>query len=307
MTGFMDTWQFKKLQLSDISALKRYFELRPTLTCDSTIFDSCLWRGYYGAEYCVRDGQSLQWRSVSGNGQIFYSLPLCRAEDLPRYFDELRGHSHSCGGSKLYVYGADEESLDILDLDPGKWTVEEQTDFADYLYDAEKLRTLSGKAYHKKKNHLNAFLTACDGRWEYRQLGHSDRLAVKTFLARWEDQKDDDVGHHLQAEAQGLSDIYEYLPQLEAHMGGVFIDGQLEAFSIGTYNEARRMAIIHVEKANPEIRGLYAFINQQFLIREFPDAEFVNREDDMGLPGLRKAKESYHPVAMVKKYDILEK
>lgn len=66
------------------------------------------------------------------------------------------------------------------------------------------------------------------------------------------------------------------------------------------------MALIHIEKANPEIRGLYPYINQQFLVHEFPDVEFVNREEDMGIEGLRKAKLSYHPCKFVEKYTVRE-
>ena len=66
------------------------------------------------------------------------------------------------------------------------------------------------------------------------------------------------------------------------------------------------MALIHIEKANPVIRGLYPFINQQFLVHEFSDAEFVNREEDLGIEGLRKAKLSYHPVRFVEKYTVRE-
>ena len=84
-------------------------------------------------------------------------------------------------------------------------------------------------------------------------------------------------------------------------MGGIYVDDQLEAFSIGSYNSKEKMAIIHIEKANPEMRGLYQMINQQFLIHEFPDAEIVNREDDMGLPGLRQAKMSYVPMGFAEK------
>ena len=67
------------------------------------------------------------------------------------------------------------------------------------------------------------------------------------------------------------------------------------------------MAVIHIEKANPEIRGLYQFINQQFLIHEFPEAVLVNREDDMGLEGLRQAKMSYNPIGFARKYKIVQK
>ena len=64
------------------------------------------------------------------------------------------------------------------------------------------------------------------------------------------------------------------------------------------------MAIIHIEKANPEMRGLYQLINQQFLIEAFPEAEIVNREDDLGIPGLRKAKESYDPIGYARKFRV---
>lgn len=80
----------------------------------------------------------------------------------------------------------------------------------------------------------------------------------------------------------------------------------MEAFTLGTYLKTEKTVYVHVEKANPEIRGLYPFINQQFLIKCFPDARYVNREDDMGLEGLRKAKMSYNPEFLVEKYTITE-
>jgi len=90
-------------------------------------------------------------------------------------------------------------------------------------------------------------------------------------------------------------------------MFGVYIDGTLEAFTIGSYNPAENMAVIHIEKANPEIRGLYQFINQQFLVQEFPDVALVNREDDLGQEGLRHAKMSYNPCGFARKYLVQQK
>ena len=90
-------------------------------------------------------------------------------------------------------------------------------------------------------------------------------------------------------------------------MVGVYIDGDLQAFSVGSYNSREKMAVIHIEKANPEFNGLYQFINQQFLVHEFPDAVLVNREDDMGLEGLRQAKMSYNPIGFARKYKIVQK
>ena len=108
-------------------------------------------------------------------------------------------------------------------------------------------------------------------------------------------------------EVEGIHEILRNCSMLSVRMGGIYVDDRLEAFSIGSYNSKEKMAIIHIEKANPEMRGLYQMINQQFLIHEFPEAEIVNREDDMGLDGLRKSKESYNPIYMIEKYTIIQK
>ena len=142
------------------------------------------------------------------------------------------------------------------------------------------------------------------GRYEYRTLCCSDGLDVWQFLDKWRAQKGQEVEGHLDYEVEGIHDILRNCSAFHVHMGGIYIDGRLEAFAIGSYNEKEKMAIIHIEKANPEIRGLYQFINQQFLIHEFPEAEIVNREDDMGLPALRQAKLSYEPMEFARKFRI---
>lgn len=80
--------------------------------------------------------------------------------------------------------------------------------------------------------------------------------------------------------------------------------GSWRPLPIGSLNELENMAVIHIEKANPEIKGLYQFINQQFLVNEFPDAVLINREDDVGMEGLRKAKMSYNPIGFARKYMV---
>ena len=166
------------------------------------------------------------------------------------------------------------------------------------------MKTLSGKALHKKKNNLNAFKKAYEGRYEYRTLCCSDGCEIWKFLDQWREGKGQEVEGHLDYEVEGIHEILRNCSMLSVRMGGIYVDDRLEAFSIGSYNSKEKMAIIHIEKANPEMRGLYQMINQQFLIHEFPEAEIVNREDDMGLPGLRQAKMSYAPMDFARKYRI---
>lgn len=298
--------EFKKITAEDIPLLSRYFSLRTNKTCDSTFLSSYLWKDYYQVRYYINEGRAVQWLSEY-DGEISSSIPLCRAEELPRYFQDMQDYMNQTLDKKLNIELADEEAVKILNLDPALYEVTEERDYFDYLYDADLMRRLPGKKYHKKKNHINAFLREYDGRFEYRILSCRDEEEILEFLNRWRQGKEDDSGHHLEMEYEGIAGVLDECRYLQVKMAGISVDGRLEAFTIGSYNRELEMAIIHIEKANPEIRGMYSFISQQFLIHDFPAAQLVNREDDMGLPGLRKAKESWFPIELVKKYRIVQK
>ena len=187
--------------------------------------------------------------------------------------------------------------------------VTELDDLKDYLYDGNAMRTLAGKKLHKKKNRLNGFLKTYEGRYEYRRICCSDRQEVWQFMEKWRQQKVESYENEisLDYEVAGIHDILKNCSAFNVPMAGVYIDGELKAFTVGSLNERENMAVIHIEKADPEINGLYQFINQQFLVHEFPDVALVNREDDVGMPGLRKAKMSYYPVDFARKYSVKKK
>ncbi len=298
---------FKPIEAEDIKDLTPLFCQRPNKTCDSVALDSFLWRRYYHVQFAVRDGKAIQWL-MEENGVKHSAMPMCREEDLPKYFYEMVEYFNQVLKQPFKIYLADEEAVEYLKLrESDDFVVTEQEDLKDYLYDGEALRKLSGKKLHKKKNHLNAFLKEYEGRYEFRRLCCSDRGNVWQFLDKWREQKGDEVEQHLDFEVEGIHEILKNCSYLNVRMYGVYIDDQLEAFTIGSYNPLEDMAIIHIEKANPEIRGLYQFINQQFLLAEFPEVKLVNREDDLGQEGLRKAKMSYNPCGFARKYLIEQK
>lgn len=298
--------EFRSLEAEDIKELTPFFSLRPNKTCDSVFLDSFLWRDYYKVRYAISDGKAIQWLMES-DGIPHSAMPMCREEDLEHYFYEMLDYFNQELKLPFKIYLADEEAVQKLKLDPERFQVTEQEDLKDYLYDGDAMRTLSGKKLHKKKNHLNAFMKEYDGRYEYRKIDCADRKDVWDFLSKWRDAKGEDVDVHLDPEVEGIHEILKNCFDLQVKMGGVYINGNLEAFSIGSYNSLENMAVIHIEKANPQIRGLYQFINQQFLLHEFPTAALINREDDLGLEGLRKAKMSYYPIGFARKYLIMQK
>ena len=281
--GRYDTmkWDFKKISAEDVEILPRYFAMRSNKTCDSVFLDSFLWKDYYHVEYCICDGgRAVEWK-MRINGEPFAALPLCKAEDLRHYFFDTKQYFNEVLGQKLKIYLADEAAVELLKLDPSEFDVIEQPDAADYLYDGEALRTLAGKKYHKKKNHVNAFMKEYEGRYEYRTLCCSDRSDMWRFLDRGRSMKGTQVEGTLDPEVEGIHSILNQCSMLGVRMGGVYVDGQMEAFSMGSYNAAEDMAIIHIEKANPDIRGMYPFINHLYLIHVFPHVKLVNREDDV--------------------------
>ena len=95
--------------------------------------------------------------------------------------------------------------------------------------------------------------------------------------------------------------ILENAKELGVTVGGIYVDGELIAFSVGEA-QTPNMALIHLEYANTEFRGAFNIINQQFTKNEWSSFKYINREEDMGLEGLRKAKMAYRPVKMIEKY-----
>lgn len=293
--------EFKKIEVNSILEMLPFYAMRHNMTCDSVFLESYVWKDYYNVRYAIWENKALLWL-MENEGRCFSAMPLCREEDLPGAFAAIEEYFNEELGYPLVINLADEYAVKYLNLPEDRYLVEEQVDSRDYLYNGDAMRSLAGKKLHKKKNRVNAFKREYEGRYEYRRLCCSDSHDVWVFLDRWRQQKGEEVEEHLDYEVKGIHDILKNCSEFSIHMGGVYIDGQMEAFTIGSYNPVEHMAVIHIEKANPEINGLYQFINQQFLIEEFPEAEWVNREDDMGLEGLRKAKMTYYPADYARKY-----
>lgn len=296
---------FKPICEEDIKTISYYFKLRSNKTCDSVFLDAFLWKDFYNVKFAVWEDKALLLTMVI-DGEDYCALPMCKEEHIKDAFNVLVDYFNNTLNKKLKVYLADEEGVNTLNLDENLFSVKEVEDAKDYLYLAENLKTLSGKKLRKKKNHINAFLRENEDNFYYKTLCCQASDTILEFLDRWRDNKGDNAEEHLDGELEGINDILKNCNALNVTMAGIFVNDKLEAFTIGSYNELEKMAIIHIEKANPNIRGLYPYINQQFIINAFPDAYLVNREDDLGIEGLRKAKLSYEPIDYARKYRIIQ-
>lgn len=230
-------------------------------------------------------------------------LPLINIYDVDKFIALLREYQNDNKDRKLVGVLRDKDVI-LLNERSENISLINRDSIREYIYDAEKLRTLSGRKYSKKRNHLKSFFNTYNGRYQYKLLNtKEDFESCRKLLLEWgKDVSDkEDVINENRA-INIIFDNYELIKE-NLKIAGVYIDKKLEAFTIGS-KVNKDMVIIHIEKANHKIKGLYQYINREFLIREFPEVLYVNREEDMGIEGLKKSKMSYYPIRFINKYDI---
>lgn len=303
---------FKALTAESFPVINQYLNLRPTFIAERQFVNQYIWAGFYDTTYAINEKALFYKIKVFGDDGCF--MPFCKEEDMVSSFLEIKDYFNNELKKPLKMYLADETFVQTLKEVPeiaDSFEFIEYRDAFDYIYEAEKLRTLSGRKMHKKKNHLNNFLRNYEGRYEYRRLCCSNMDEVRAFHYEWLKNREitsfNNKNNSIDQEEEGTLRLMTHCSELDYRCGGVYIDDKLMAYSIGSYDPDIECAFIHIEKASSEINGLYNFINQQFLLNEFPEAQFVNREDDLGQEGLRKSKLSYNPLRLEAKYHIIQK
>ncbi|MDR1797113.1 MAG: phosphatidylglycerol lysyltransferase domain-containing protein [Clostridiales Family XIII bacterium] len=198
--------------------------------------------------------------------------------------------------------------LDILgEAFPGGIAFEADRPNFDYVYNAQDLAELRGRDFHAKKNHLNYF----KGHYEYTYERMTPDMAgeAMAFIRAFNERKNLEDPHErelLEFEEQAMRDVFVNLDVVGYLSGCIRIGGKIEALTVGGL-QGPKTAVVHVEKANTEYRGLYQAIANEFVkavMAGHRNVSRINREEDMGLPGLRKAKLSLHPVKLVEKYTV---
>ena len=301
MSTLMKKLEFKKIQAEDYKKLKGYFLLRKNKSCDSMFLNYYMWADLYNTQYSICD-RALIWL-MNRDGEYFSEMPMCLEDDLYNALENLKNYYKYELNRRLIINEADEEAVRYLINYKDEYVIKELLDNRDYIYDYKELTHLEGRKFHDKKNHINIFINNYRGRYEYRLLSSKDKEDVFKFIEFWIKNKKV-CSVELCSEIIGIKNVFNNLDKLNVKVAGVYIDNNLQAFTIGEYNKLERMAIIHVEKANPYINGLYQFINQKFLENEFKEALIVNREDDAGIKGIRRAKLSYNPIYFERKYRL---
>lgn len=291
------------------------------LTCkDKAIFDE-----FYGSRYCEnaeytftnlfmwRDMLNLQWAIedevlyvFSSNEENFSAWqPIGSQDKMQDAITKILQVAEENRGDKEFMFVVVEKSFadELARYPHAKFNISADRNNFDYVYLAQDLINLSGRKFHGKKNHLNAFKKEYPDA-KYLPITEEIIPQCREQLNIWYEthkraNPDDPFICYEQA---AIHEIFDHFDAFKLKGGAILIDNKVVAFTFGEKLNSDT-AVIHVEKADPTIRGIYVAINQSFVENAWADMIYINREEDMGIEGLRKAKNSYRPIKMIEKFN----
>lgn len=293
--------QWKELQLSDRELIESYYAKVPARNCEFTFANNYLWKPFYPIFFGIVEGNLV---FESGEAGMSVCFPQGDA-DIKKTVDALTEWFEQVGRPFKMHLVSPEQFARLEEIYPGRFRIEYDRDFADYVYEREKLEALSGKSLHGKKNHCNKFKKLYPD-WRYEAITPANTEECKAMAREWWERNNSGEGGEKEEEIAVTMSALDNMETLGLRGGVLYAGGKAVAFAVGEPC-GTDMFVVHFEKAFADVEGAYSMINQQFVEHEMKGYTYVNREDDAGSEGLRRAKLSYHPVFLMEKGLVTEK
>ncbi|MCH5267283.1 MAG: DUF2156 domain-containing protein [Lachnospiraceae bacterium] len=287
--------QYHKITLEDRAMMTKKYEEDPQRICEHCFANNYLWQNIYPAEVAEFD-RCISVRFWDG-ADLYYDFPVGLG-DKRRAMDRII--SWTDRQETLRLYGLVQQEVDLIEQwYPGYFHITEDRNYFDYIYETKRLTTLSGKKLHGKRNHIHRFKENPD--WRYESLSAHNWRACMEMNRLWKRKRSDKWDDGMEEEFQVVNHALQNFEALGMVGGVLWLGDQIVAFTMGEPLGGDTFAV-HFEKAFPEVQGAYPMINQQFVEHECQSYRYINREDDAGSEGLRRAKMSYGPDILLKKY-----
>lgn len=282
--------EFKRVGLEDLAIFKDFLDREPSGVCEMNFANIYIWK----------DSENPRWTVLNGNLCVFlepdfeppYALP-------PVGGDRVRETVASCLERTARLSRVPEE---FVARHGAGFRAEEDRENFDYIYASRDLAELKGKKYDGKRNRIRKFESTFPHQRHYHRLAREDTAGCAQLLEDWFEGKANGDAY-MKAEKKAILRALESFEALGLRGGVVKVGARVEAFTLGT-RLTDDTAVIQVEIANPGLVGLAQWINREFVRREWTGFPFINREQDVGIDGLRQAKLSYQPVRLLKKFNL---
>jgi len=287
---------FKPIKLEDKPVFEKYYSKHPPVHSDYVFTTLISWMHYANYHYAELDDNLILYSNI--NDQIRFRPPI--GEHNKNVFDKVL---------KLASEQKSDHPFGMIDEKTKNWMQEtypefsftEHRDYFDYVYLAEDLAELKGSDYSKIRNRLNKFIR--NFQYTVEEISHDNFEEIKEFLKRWCLWRDCGSDPFLDNERKAI--LFSMDNFFELGLSGILIRINNQIESIAVYEKmSQDTAVVHYEKGSPDYDGIYKAINQETAKILQENIKYINRESDMGILGLRKAKESYRPHHMERVFHL---
>lgn len=300
----MNYLNFQRIEITDKARAEECLRKSAFRGSEYSFGNNFVWRNFYNVEVCFFD-EFYFTKQESGNDIRFvYPAGTENTNNQVKRAVELIIDYAKKNNLPIRIYANKEISAKIAEIFPDA-VLRLERDYCDYIYLAEELEELKGKKFHSKRNHLNRFY---ENDWSFEPLDSSNLSECIEMNRLWrkeniDDTKPDENTQSKLSELRIVECSMKHYKEL-GYVGGVLrVNGEVQAFTFGEPS-AENCFVVHVEKALRKYQGAYTAINREFVKYLGKKYKYINREDDTGSEGLRKAKLSYNPVFLEEKYEV---
>jgi len=283
---------YKNITLADKKAIDACFEGNTYRACDFSFTNLYAWNTRFKTVFAI-EHKTIFLQFTDWGGSIYYMMPIGKMP-LKDAFAKMM-HDAKEKNIPFQMKAVTLRMWDKIQAEmPGQFQYIHDRDNYEYIYLSEKLKALSGKKLQSKRNHINRFKND-NPDWEYFPLTTKEELQeCIDMLDEWEEKNEQKVNRSLRYDYIATKIMLDNFDYLQLRGGAIRVNGKIIAFTLGEPLTDDSF-VIHVEKARSDINGAYTIINQQFVEHCASEYKYINREEDMGIENLRKAKMSYYP------------
>lgn len=295
---------FRPITIKDKELITSFTLPSDNRNCDYSFSNICSWRFLYDTEFAVVDKMLLIRFWIENKTKMVYMAPTEQI-DLKHAIELLETDAKKNGRELCMLGVTPEAKIRLEEAMPGSFIYLSDRDYFDYIYLREDLAALRGKKYQAKRNHVNNFVKT----YPYKYIEITPELVPECLQleSKWfKANSGGDDEQELNDERRSMIYALNHCEELGLRGGAICVNHQIVAFSFGapiTYNTFG----VHVEKADVNYEGSYAIINKEFAAHLPEQYIYVNREEDLGIEGLRKAKLSYQPTILLEKSAAIKK
>ena len=280
-------FEFRKIDISDQIWVKELLAKSDFRGCEYNFANNLAWHRLYQTQICRYNNFYI---SSSEKYGLAFTFPAGEG-DYRELFIKLRKYAEE-RNSPLRISSVLPENLRLFEeYFSDEFTVSSDDSGFDYVYKSENLRNLAGKRYHGKRNHLKRFY---ETDWSYHDMTEADfddciEFAVNSYNDNMSYDDESSVGEQF-----AINTFFNHFEELGLKGGVIKVGGKVKGFTIASRTNSDTIDI-HVEKADSTINGAYTAIMNEFAKSSAQEFEYINREEDLGIEGLRKSKRSYYP------------